>query len=307
MITAFPKIFAIGTDYIKDIFNEEVEITEKVDGSQWVFGKVWGTLYMRSKGCIQYAEKHDKMFSKAVEYVTQLTLPDNVIFYCEYLQSPKHNTLKYEKVPKNNLVLFGVMSYSQKFVSKHEELKQYADMLNIDVIPLIYKGKINNPEELIKMLETESYLGGNKVEGIVVKNYDRPFLLGGQPIPVMAGKYVSEAFKEVHRKSWGKEHTGKGKWDTFKEGYKTEARWNKAIQHYKEKGLYTGSPKDIGPLLKEIQEDIKAEEKQVIMEFLWREFSPELLRAAVSGFPEHFKMKLMEETFEGEKDGRESI
>ena len=32
MLTAFPKIFAIGTDYIKDIFEEEVEITEKLDG-----------------------------------------------------------------------------------------------------------------------------------------------------------------------------------------------------------------------------------------------------------------------------------
>lgn len=34
MIKAFPKIFSIGTDYIKDIFKEEVEITEKIDDSR---------------------------------------------------------------------------------------------------------------------------------------------------------------------------------------------------------------------------------------------------------------------------------
>ena len=34
MIQAYTKIFAIGTDYIRDIFNEEVEISEKIDGSQ---------------------------------------------------------------------------------------------------------------------------------------------------------------------------------------------------------------------------------------------------------------------------------
>lgn len=32
MIPAYPKIFALGTDYIRDIFSEPVEISEKVDG-----------------------------------------------------------------------------------------------------------------------------------------------------------------------------------------------------------------------------------------------------------------------------------
>ena len=90
MVTAFPKIFAIGTDYIKDIFQEEVEITEKVDGSQFVFGKIDGDLSMRSKGCIQYEEKHDNMFNLACDYVVSIQdrLPDNTVFYAEYLSKP---------------------------------------------------------------------------------------------------------------------------------------------------------------------------------------------------------------------------
>ena len=303
MIRAYPKIFHIGSDFIKDIFQDEVEITSKIDGSQWSFGKVEGILYMRSKGCIQYAEKHDNLFNEVVDYVISIQdrIPDNTIFYGEYLKKPKHNSLKYDRIPKNHLALFGVCTPNQKFTSEYEKLAEYAKLLDIDVVPLVYKGKINSSEELIKMLDEEEYLGGCKREDIVVKNYNRPFLLGGQPIPLMSGKYVSEAFKEVHRKTWNKENTGKGKWDTFKEGYKTEARWNKAIQHYKEKGLYTGTPKDIGPLLKEIQEDIKEEEKEVIKNFLWKEFGQEVLRTACSGFPEYFKMKIMKETFNEEE------
>ena len=49
MIKAFPKIFAIGQDYIKDIFDGEVEVTEKIDGSQFVFGKLAGELYFEVK------------------------------------------------------------------------------------------------------------------------------------------------------------------------------------------------------------------------------------------------------------------
>jgi len=304
MITAFPKIFAIGTDYIKDIFQEEVEITEKVDGSQFVFGRVNGELMMRSKGCIQYAEKHDRMFDIACDYVVSIEsrLPEDTVFYAEYLNKPKHNTLCYDTVPKNNLVLFGVCSTSQKFVSTYANLICFGATLEIDVVPLLYSGKISNMEEITKLLETDSYLGGNKIEGVVVKNYHKPFLLGGQPIPLMAGKYVSEAFKEVHRKSWSKENTGVGKWQTFKNGYKTEARWEKAIQHLKEKGEYTGTPKDIGKLMKEIQEDIKAEEMDIIKNFLWKEFGQEVLRTACNGFPEWFKLKLMgNSNFEGER------
>ena len=50
MIHPFPKIFAIGTTYILDIFKHEVNVTEKLDGSQLSFGKINDTLYIRSKG-----------------------------------------------------------------------------------------------------------------------------------------------------------------------------------------------------------------------------------------------------------------
>ncbi len=297
MIKAFPKVFTLGQDYIRDIFDGPVEVTEKIDGSQFDWGKINGELFMRSKGKIIFAAAPEKMFLQAIDYVQSIEaiIPDNTVFYAEYLKTPKHNTLKYERVPLNHLMLFGVSdAYGSKF---NMGTAEYSEMLQIDHVPLIYYGHIGNMEELAAMLETDSILGGCKVEGVVVKNYAKQFLLGGQPMPLMMGKFVSENFKEVNQKTWKGEHTGKGKWELFCEAYRTPARWNKAIQHLADIGELENSPRDIGKLIKEIQRDITEEEKQTIMEFLFREFGNEVLRKSIAGFPEYYKEKLAERSF----------
>ena len=301
---AFPKIFTLGTDYIKDIFCEEVEITEKVDGSQFGFGKIKGEIICRSKGKVQYKETVDRLFEEAVEYIYSIAdkIPDNHFFYAEYLKNPHHNALTYNRIPKNHLILFGVCDESQKFVSKYSELQEYANMLDIEVVPLLFEGKIDNILSIEKLLENESVLGGPNIEGVVIKNYNRPFLLGGQPIPLMSGKFVSEKFKEVHRESWGG-HTTRGKFDLFKESFRTEARWQKAVQHLEENGELEGTPRDIGKLLGEIQKDITEEEKENIKNFLWKEFSREIMSKAIAGFPEWYKLQLANKSnFSTEKD-----
>ena len=297
MIGPYPKIFAIGQRYIQDLFDGEVVIEEKADGSQFVFANINGQAHMRSKGTAQYVEKHDAMFKKAVEYVASLDLPDRVVFYCEYLRSPKHNTLKYDRIPKNHLALFGISDVTGTTFCGRDSIELWADRLRIEPIPCLFEGKVKSVDDLMRFLETDSFLGGTKIEGIVVKNYEKAFLLGGQPIPFMAGKLVSEAFKEVHRSTWGRENTGKGRWDTFKEGFRTEARWHKAIQHLAEAGKLEYVPRDIGSLIKEIQQDILEEETDYIKDFLFKEFGQEVLRTAIAGFPDFYKKWLAERAF----------
>lgn len=298
MITSFPKIFAIGTDYIIDIFNEVVEITEKIDGSQFVFGKINNELYLRSKGAMLYKDNPEKMFSAAISHITSIQdkLPEGKIFYCEYLQKPKQNTLKYNRIPNNHLILFGVKDISEKLYPI-QEVKEFADIFEIETVPIIYYGKINNVIELTGLLDRESILGGCKIEGIVVKNYHRKFLLGGQPMPLMAGKFVSEGFKEVHRERWGAEEKSKSSIEVFFDSFRTPARWDKTIQHIREKGELENTPKDIGKLFKEIHIDIETEEKENIKNWLWNEFKGELFRKATKGMPEYYKNKLLERNF----------
>lgn len=288
----------MGTDYINQILDDPVEVTEKIDGSQFDFGKVRGQLFMRSKGAELFFESYEKMFTEAVNYVKKIEklIPNNTVYFCEYLKNPRHNILTYSRVPKNNLILFGVGLGHDKFIKDYDVLCKYAEDIDIEAVPLLFSGNIKKLEDILQFLETDSCLGGAKIEGMVVKNYLKPFLLGNQPIPIMMGKYVSEKFKEVHRKSWNRENTTGGKWNEFKESYRTEARWNKAIQHLKDKGELENQPKDIGKLIEEIQRDIEIEEKKIITEWLWQEFGREVLRKSVCGFPEYYKRCLLKRT-----------
>ena len=300
MIKAFPKIFAVGTDYINNIFEDDVEITEKIDGSQFVFGRIDGELYMRSKGKQLILDAPEKMFSVAVNYVLSIQdfVADNTVYYCEYLNKPRHNILNYGRTPINNIILFGISKRTTKFISNYSDLKREAELLNIETVPALFTGKIKTSEELLTFLDIDSILGNTKIEGVVVKNYAKPFLLGGQPIPLMAGKYVSEKFKEKHKTNWGKEYTSKGKWQTFIEGYRSDARWHKAIQHLRDNGELENAPKDIGKLIVEIKRDIAEEEKEIIKNFLWKEYSQEVMRKATAGFPEWYKEHLLKQSFE---------
>jgi hypothetical protein len=186
----------------------------------------------------------------------------------------------------------------------YDEIKHWADALDVDVVPLLYQGKVSNPEMVIDMVKnTTSYLGGQMVEGVVVKNY-KPWLFMGQILtPVMAGKYVSEAFKETHNKDWKKLNTGKGKFEELKDKYRSEARWDKAIMRLKEEGNYTGSLKDIGAIIKIVRLDILEEERDNIKHDLWAIYKDDVLRGVTNGIPQWYKEKLLiGDTDESESD-----
>jgi hypothetical protein len=269
MISAFPKIFAVGTKYVADIFDGPVEITEKLDGNQIGFGKVGGKLIVRSKGALINLDAPDSLFKAATDYIKSIEsiLPDNVFFYGECFKQPKHNTLVYLNIPKNHIALFGVNVLGE--FQPHFVISHFADLLGFDVVPILIDG-IASTADIPLLLERESYLGNAKVEGVVIKNYKKNVVLTTDVIlPIMSAKYVSEAFKEVYGKRWEQEGTNKGKFYMLSSQYKTEARWAKAMQHLKEAGVLDNSPRDIGMLLKEIKEDIETEEKENIKDQLY--------------------------------------
>lgn len=296
---SFPKIFALGTRYVEKIFDDEVEVTEKIDGSQIGFGQIGGRLVTRSKGRI--FDTPDSLFSLGFDVITNLfdagKIPEGYKFYGEYLSKPKHNTLSYTRTPTNYICLFGVQHPDGHFLS-HEHIRYWGETLNLDTVPLLYWGRVRDYTHFSDLMDTESYLGGARIEGVVVKNYNKPYMYSGagKVFDIMCGKYVSEAFKEVHRKNWSGEHTAKGKWEVYREQFSTPARWEKAIQHLRDDGRLLSEPKDIGPLVKEIYRDIEEECKQEAMEVLWNIHKESLMKSAIYGFPEWYKKKLIEES-----------
>ena|SRR6202008_3852111 len=288
---AYPKILHVGDKAIAELFDGEVEITEKLDGSQFGFGKVNGELVCRSKGKEIDLDNPDKMFQLGVDYVKSIEdrIPDGMFFYGEYLQKPRHSTLAYARIPKNYIAIFGVYYAETRTFGDYNDIIEWSEKLDVDPIPLIWQGKSSPEHAMAFVTDRESYLGGQLIEGIVVKTPKDWMFLGKLYYPVMAGKYVTERFKETHEKDWKKNNTGKGQFERLKEKYHTEARWHKAVMHLIERSEIEGTPRDIGKLIAEIKADLTTEEKANIQDELWNLFGEEILRHAVMGFPNWYK------------------
>lgn len=296
---SYAKIYNLGHNYIKDLFEDSVVIEEKVDGSQFSFGVFDGVLKCRSKGQELITEAPEKMFALAVETAKKLVpiLKDGHTYRGEYLQKPKHNALAYDRTPKDHIILFDISPSEESYLS-YEDKKQEAARLGLEVVPLVFEGSVSSAAQVMDLMEKVSILGGQKIEGLVVKNY---YKFGGDK-KVLLGKYVSEAFKEVHKKDWKQSNPTQG--DILKrlgEQYKSKARWNKSVQHLKERGLIENTPKDIGALFKEVVIDIEQECEFEIKEQLYKWAIPHIKRIVVQGLPDWYKEELVKLQFEETK------
>lgn len=291
MLPAFPKIHALGSRENHGIFNEEVEITEKLDGSAVAFGVIDGKLHIRSKSREIDIDNPDKMFALGVgiikdRYAAGL-LVEGYIYYGEYLRDRRHNVLMYARAPVGQIALYGLTGMDG-VAHSYELIKNQADYLSLDVVELLFKGQTGDQDTLASLLTQSSALGGAQIEGIVVKNYNKAHL--------MMGKYVNEKFKEISGGTRGPKILGQTRFESYKATFKTTARWHKAVQHLRDQGLLQDSPKDIGALLKELNLDITAEESYNIKEWLWDEFGKQILKAAGEGFPQWYKEQLLKQS-----------
>lgn len=292
---SYPKLYNIGHAAVKDIFQDPILVEEKIDGSQFSFGKIKSELKVRSKGVEIQLDQPPKMFLKAIKTAKQLfeLIPEGYTYRGEFLQNPSHNTLTYDRVPEKNIIIFDIQKDEEQYLTYEEKVEE-CKRLGLEVVPILYQGKIDKPEMLLELLEKTSVLGGQKIEGVVVKNYSK---FGPDKKALMA-KYVSEAFKEVHDKSWkDKNPTNADFLQLLAEKYRTPARWNKAIQYIKEAGLLTDSPKDIGMLMKEVQCDLlkecESEIKQELFDRAWKHIG----NNSTKGLPEYYKKYLLDKAF----------
>lgn len=296
-IPTYGKVIVYGHRYNKMIFDSPVVVQEKVDGSQFSFGILDGELQCRSRGQMIDVHGPDKMFERAVTYVKSVEhlIRPGYIYRGEYLQKPKHNTLAYNNIPVNHIVIFDIEQEPYEYIADQDQLRELAIEVGLEFVPVLYQGNVNSIEQVMCFLENESFLGGPLVEGVVIKNYSIATETGS----LCTAKIVSEDFKEKHGKEWKKTNPGKKDiLEALTETYKTEARWAKAVQHGKEEGWLQGAPEDIGPLMKAVQQDILEEEKEEIKEVLFKWAWSQLSRTLTSGLPEWYKQKLVEEMFE---------
>ena len=294
---SYPKIYNVGHVALKDFFlSGTTIIEEKVDGSQISFGRFDNLIRMRSKGCQIDIDAPPKMFELAAKNIIDRfdLLKDGWTYRGEYLAKPKHNTLAYDRVPKDNIIIFDVATGEEDYFGCAAKALE-AESIGFEAVQFMgaFCG-VPTMEQLQSLLDTTSVLGGQKIEGFVLKKLDPIFGVDKKPL---IAKFVSDSFKEIHGKDWKDRHPAGGDIIALlKDSFRTPARWNKAIQHLQEAGSIEGSMRDIGPLLKEIASDTKLECEAEIKDALFKWAWPQIHRGLTKGFPEYYKEKLAVES-----------
>lgn len=294
-IRSYPKVYNLGHAAITGMFDDPVIVEEKIDGSQFSF-------MLCENGAIECRSHHQSivndhagMFAEAVDTVRALAgeLKPGWVYRGEYLQRPKHNTIAYDRIPNGHIMIFDINTGEEKYLP-YDMKQAEAQRLGLECVPLLFRGIVKDWQQFAEYLERDSVLGGSKVEGVVAKNYVR----FGRDGKALMGKYVSEVFKEKNRKDFKKRNPGgQSLVRLIGQEMRSEARWQKAVQHLEEQGLITHEPKDIGPLLKEINRDICEECADEIKERLFQWAWKSIARGATAGFPEWYKRKLAEGQF----------
>lgn len=293
---SYPKIFNLGHSAIEKLFLNRVLIEEKVDGSQFSFGKFDGVLKVRSKRVEMDIDAPEQMFAKAVATVKELAplLQDGWTYRAEFLSKPKHNVLAYDRVPDKHLIIYDINDGPESYLVYGEKISE-AHRLGLECVDILYVGELHSEKKIKELLNQISMLGGAKIEGIVIKNYQQ-FGADGK---AQMGKFVSEEFKEIHAGDWRERHPTPG--DCVEQliaKYRSPARWQKAIQHLTEMGQIENSPKDIGIILAEIKRDTFEEEAYEIAAQLINWARPKIERGIVNGFPAWYKELLMKQAFD---------
>lgn len=148
------------TSLIDDILSNDLTIFEDVQGSKIYVNFNNGisikpkSLNSESINILDMAIQN--YYNKAIDYLNNLdkrvlSLLNKKWWFCfEYFPDEQPANITYKRVPKNNLVLSSICK-GNKFDYSVEELDEYSRLLDVDVIPIIFKGKLSdNTIEAIK-------------------------------------------------------------------------------------------------------------------------------------------------------------
>jgi hypothetical protein len=303
------QIYNVGHRSLQGFFDHPVQVQEKIDGSFFAFGlfpeidKGEGPLRIRSKGAVMHPDAPEALFRSAVATVKELAekgmLHPGWQYRGEVLAKPKHNALAYNRTPKDNIILFDICVGEEDYLP-YPELAAEAARLGLEVVPQVatFDAGECSAEKLLALLDRESVLGGQKIEGVVCKPMVPLFSLDKK---LLMAKFVSEGFKEVHGREWKLANPTRADIvQALIARFTTAARWQKALIHLKEQGKIEGTLRDIGLLIREVPPDILKEEEAFIKDALFKWAWPHIARGVTQGLPQWYKELLVKEQFRQE-------
>lgn len=288
-IPPYSKPRTYGDKFLRDLHKNPVVIQEKIDGSQFSFYKdpETGDLLFKTRNKMITPETCEAQFRPTVEHL--LANKDAIIpgwiYRGEAMSSARHNKLKYDRAPSGHLVLYDIQT-EDGLITDHGMLVREADGIGVE--PVNKFGHLmadeSMDEETFNVLMSYGSKLGGTCEGVVLKNYHRKD--PADETKVLMAKIVSAEFREKKTSSMPKNTLNL---DSIIDTYRTEARWDKAVQHLRDSGYLEGTPKDIGPIMAEVQRDVEEEEKENIKDLLYAKFRKSILKGVSEGVAQWYK------------------
>lgn len=147
---------------IETLKDKELLIYEDIQGAQ-IFVRWNGDKFIIKPKSINNPELNfvdlaiQKFYSECFQYLH--TLPDYVTnllsknwWFCfEYFPDLQPAHIEYKKLPLNNLILTCIVK-GTKYKYNYDEIVEYAKLFNVDSLPVIFKGKLNEKQlEIINL------------------------------------------------------------------------------------------------------------------------------------------------------------
>jgi hypothetical protein len=290
----YPKPIAEYKPEAQLLLGKPCYVQEKFDGSQFTFAFLEGQYYARSRGQQIDLENPNELFRPAIEYTRELCeggkLPAGLIFRGEAICRPKHNSLKYDRIPTGGFILFDVQeaitgSFWNPWGFTTISGLEYAPLVAGTVEePLVFLTRSAMVDWASEYAQRQSLLGG-AIEGYVFKEYN------SSPDRAVV-KVVRDEFKELHRGNEEYLKVGpRNGLDKVLAKLAGPARYTKALSHLRERGEYENSMRDMPKLMQELNADLDSDNAE-IRELLWEVFGKEIKRQLGGGLALWYKDQL---------------
>lgn len=157
-----------GKDFTEKLFNNELTVTENLDGSSFSFEKdlIGDNISFYKKDQDNPITRVDRIlmtyYEKPITYIESLPeeikreIPIGWRFGMAYFPNTKPIRIEYDRVPKNHLLLTHIIIRDEfgettRTIQDKEELDRWADLIGVERAPIIFQGKLNQDQKISLM------------------------------------------------------------------------------------------------------------------------------------------------------------
>lgn len=154
-----------GKDFVEKLFNDEITVTENLDGSSFSFEKdfIGDNISFYKKDQENPITRVDRIlmtyYEKPINYIDALPdsikndIPKGWRFGMIYFPNSKPVRIEYDRVPKNHLILTHIIVRDEfgdtvRTIQDKKELDIWSEKIGVENAPILFQGKLNQDQKI---------------------------------------------------------------------------------------------------------------------------------------------------------------